>query len=147
MADLRSEDQECVSLLRLTPGAIEPVGEQQWQKIAITFISGERRVELLDNESCLLCRQPSDEIEQLANQLKQLISGTKTTVLFEPAEPSFELNFSSQPAGGIKVEAWLDASNGTTGFYAGDGLGIRFLTDLPNLQKFVDELNAETSQT
>jgi hypothetical protein len=71
------------------------------------------------------------------------MSGTKTTVLFEPAEPTFELNFTSQPTGSIKVEVWLDASNSTTGIYAGDGLGIRFLTDSVHLQEFIDELNNE----
>lgn len=145
MAELRSEDTECVSLLKLSPGEIGDLGGQRWQKISISMVSGHRRIELLDNENCLLCRQPTDEIEQLSNQLRQLIAGTRSKVVFEPAEPTFELNFTTQPAGTIKVEAWLDASNSTTGFYAGDALGIRFLTDASNIQKFLDELAAEVS--
>ncbi|MBX9941399.1 MAG: hypothetical protein K2Y32_19205 [Candidatus Obscuribacterales bacterium] len=90
----------------------------------------------------VLCRKPQDEINHLTRQLKDLIDGKKNRVLFEPAEPSFELALEVS-AGSYRVECFIDAGNVETGIYRWDALGVRFFTDQKRIANFIEELENE----
>lgn len=90
----------------------------------------------------VLCRKPQDEINHLTKQLKDLIEGKKNRVLFEPAEPSFELALEVS-AGSYRVECFIDAGNVETGIYRWDALGVRFFTDQKRIANFIEELENE----
>jgi hypothetical protein len=90
----------------------------------------------------VLCRKPQDEINHLTKQLKDLIDGKKNRVLFEPAEPSFELAIEVS-AGSYRVECFIDAGNVETGIYRWDALGVRFFTDQKRIANFIEELENE----
>lgn len=118
-----------------------PDGEMQhWQNLRIQLRSGARGIGSLAAEELMICRTPTDEISLLAQQLEELLNQQREQILFEPSEPSFELSFTRTRRGGIKVEAWLDAGNGTTGIYTWDACGIRFLTTDAHLRQFVHGL-------
>ena len=147
MAILRSEEKETPSSLELKAGATKelPAGPdtQIWQAVELALISGERTAGTLPAEDSLLCRTPADEVQTLIDFLAELTAGKRDTVFFEPSEPSFEISFSRMHKGGIKVEAWLDAGNGNTGFYTWDAFGIRFYTNDELLVSFIEEARNE----
>ena len=167
MAKLVSEDKEVESTLEIVPGPALPVAEimsdQAWQKVGLALVSGPFNINLgyLSNngkssgiastdeeepdEECLFCRKPKDEVHELAEQIEQLIEGKLDSVLFEPAEPFFELRITKAPVFGFKVEAWLDSGNATTGVYRWDGVGIRMHTTRDNLASFTKQLRSEFS--
>lgn len=158
MAKLSSEDREVESVLELVPGPVVDQGEimrdQSWQEVGLVLSSGPFMVELghtgdgsqLEadtHEECLLCRVPKDEVSELAGLIEELISGQKETIVFEPAEPFFELRVSKAQVFGYKVEAWLDSGNATTGVYRWDGVGIRMHTTRENLASFTKQLREQ----
>lgn len=164
MAKLVSEDKEVESTLEIVQGPALPVAEimsdQAWQKVGLALVSGPFKINLGysnnngagadggapdDDEEgeCLFCRKPKDEVHELADQIEQLIEGKVDSVLFEPAEPFFELRIIKAPVFGFKVEAWLDSGNATTGVYRWDGVGIRMHTTRDNLASFTKQLRSE----
>ncbi|MCC6977981.1 MAG: hypothetical protein IT343_06640 [Candidatus Melainabacteria bacterium] len=169
MAKLVSEDKEVESTLEIVPGPALPVAEimsdQAWQKVGLALVSGPFNINLgysnnnengngsdsaveddeEPDEECLFCRKPKDEVHELAEQIEQLIEGKLDSVLFEPAEPFFELRITKAPVFGFKVEAWLDSGNATTGVYRWDGVGIRMHTTRDNLASFTKQLRSEFS--
>ncbi len=90
----------------------------------------------------LLCRSPQDEALDLATKLIELAEDKRSQVLFEPAEPSFELSLKGV-GGGLKLEFFVDAGNVETGIYRWDALGIRFFTNIQAVAAFAAELKAE----
>lgn len=163
MARLVSEDREVESFLELVPGPAVDMGEimsdQSWQEVGLVLTSGPFTVKLghtsplsegqtgatdeTVNEECLLCRKPKDEVLELANLVEELTSGQKEEILFEPAEPFFELRISRAQVFGYKVEAWVDSGNATTGVYRWDGVGIRMHTTRENLVSFTKQLREQ----
>lgn len=148
MAQLISEDQECVSKMLINCGDTktlsgEHTSDQRWQNLSLQLTSGKRAIETASGEEVMLCRAPSDEVAELVNRLDELLEQKRQEVIFEPSEPSFELSLVRTRRGGIKVEAWLDAGNGTTGIYTWDACGIRFYTTDANIRSFTDELRRE----
>lgn len=160
MAKLVSEDKEVASTLEIILGPSLPVAEimsdQAWQKVGLALVSGPFNINLgytsngdvpeeedSDFGECLFCRKPKDEVLELAEQIEQLIEGKLDSVLFEPAEPFFELRVTKAPVFGFKVEAWLDSGNATTGVYRWDGVGIRMHTTRDNLASFTKQLRSE----
>lgn len=147
MAVLHSEEKDCPSRIELS--ALErqiiekPVQDECWQRLILSLHSGDNQINSTPGENCSVCRTPSDELENFALQLESLLSGQKQKVIFEPNEPSFELNFERSRRSGIKVEAWIDAGNAKTGFYTWDAAGIRFFTTDENLADFINELRRE----
>jgi hypothetical protein len=143
MATLHSEDTECASTIALTASRrsapLEDHGAETWQQLELSLKSGSR----LLTEGAIICRDPRDEVAELANLLNDLLSGRRTEVRFEPAEPSFELKFERTREGGIKAEVWLDSGNATTGFYRWDAAGIRFYTTDEHLASFKQDLQQE----
>jgi len=162
LAKLISEDKEVESTLEIVPGPALPIAEimsdQAWQKVGLALVSGPFNINLgytsngdvpaeeePGSEECLFCRKPKDEVHELADQIEQLIEGKVDSVLFEPAEPFFELRVTKAPVFGFKVEAWLDSGNATTGVYRWDGVGIRMHTTRDNLASFTKQLRSEFS--
>lgn len=147
MAILRSEEKETPSTLELKAGSTKelPAGSEQqiWQNVALALKSGERTAATMPNEDSLLCRTPTDEVQGLIDYLAELVEGKRDKVFFEPSEPSFEISFARMHKGGIKVEVWLDAGNGNTGFYTWDAFGIRFYTNDELLVSFIEEARKE----
>jgi hypothetical protein len=153
MAILRSEDDQQPSTLEITKGAIEVIGGQNWQRFQLTVRSGNFVLKLASEDSspsssgnpvdCLFCRSPKDEVSELAAKIEQMVNLSKDRVLFEPAEPSFELSICRAGASGVKVEVWLDSGNATNGIYRWDAAGIRFHTLQERLADFLKELKQE----
>ncbi len=145
MARLLSEDSECISILAITVAPTQPDADlhagQLWQLLTLDLTSGERQLA----ESCLVCRQPRDEVSELVGLLFDLLAGRRAKILFEPAEPSFELAVERTQEGGMKVEVWLDSGNAASGFYRWDAAGIRFYTTGESLTSFAAELMQEFS--
>lgn len=147
MAVLKSEERDCPSQIELK--ALErqivekPVQDECWQRLLLSLQSGDNQINSTPGENCSICRTPTDELENFALQLESLLNGQKQKIIFEPSEPSFELNFERSRRAGIKVEAWIDAGNAKTGFYTWDAAGIRFFTTDENLAEFINELRQE----
>jgi len=139
--------------------------DQLWQLVDLEVVSGTRTLSFTTADgqeqslehlghavqdisavahAYLICRKPSDEARNLVKMLEEVISGKRPKLLFEPAEPSFELSINAV-GGGLRVELFVDAGNVETGIYRWDSLGIRFFTTAQNLQSFVDELKADFS--
>lgn len=143
MAKLLCEDSECLSWLEMIESPANPdkqeAAGQIWQRITLTLASGSRRL----SESCLICRQPEDEVGNLVARLGELLDGKREKALFEPAEPSFELDFERTREGGIRAQIWIDSGNAATGFYRWDAAGVRFYTTAEHLAAFKGELENE----
>ena len=45
--------------------------DQLWQSIHLTLTSGKRQLTTLENEDCLVCRKPTDEIADLVGNLRK----------------------------------------------------------------------------
>lgn len=147
MARLSSDDNEAPSYLELigkTTSAINSADEtERWQDVVVVLHTERIRISTEGAGDFTLCRSPLDEPARLIAELEEVIANKRTQVLFEPQEPSFELNFSVSHHGGIKVEAWVDSGNAQTGFYRWDAAGVRFFTNADHLRKFIDELKSE----
>jgi hypothetical protein len=150
MAVLLSEDQDYKTSLRIQPGDAKIIQNQMWQRYSITLTSGVQELMLggkeaaaLESDGCLFCRKPKDEVQDLINKLRQVVDFDREKLLFEPAEPSFELSVNRSGVTGIKVEIWLDPGNAKTGIYRWDGVGIRFYTLQEHLISFLKELEDE----
>ncbi len=146
MATLRSEDTDTASSLELRPRQGEGfrlLNGQLWQSIDLILTSGKRTLETTSNEAVQLCRLPHDEIAELVDFLSALAARDRTEVIFEPSEPSFEMNFQTTHGDLIKTECWLDAGNGETGFYTFDACGIRFCTTTELVEAFINELEKD----
>ncbi len=143
--------------------ADKPLETQTWQYVRLTLENGtrtlafetpqERTFEKNDLSEAvgdiqsvahayLLCRSPQDEALDLAQKLEEMAQDKRSLVLFEPAEPSFELSVKAV-GGGLKVEFFVDAGNVETGIYRWDALGIRFFTNAEAVAAFAAALKAE----
>ncbi|CAN5422908.1 hypothetical protein BH10CYA1_BH10CYA1_02820 [soil metagenome] len=150
MAILYSEDQDYKTSLRITTGDAKLIQNQMWQRYSVHLRSGDHEINLggkssgaLESDNCLFCRKPKDEVQDLIDKLKQVVDFDREKLLFEPAEPSFELSITRSGVTGIKVEVWLDPGNAKTGIYRWDGVGIRFYTLQEHLISFLKELEDE----
>ncbi len=150
MATLNCEDQDYQTSLRIVPGDAKLIQNQMWQRYSVHLLSGDYEIKLggkssgaLESDNCIFCRKPKDEVQDLIDKLKQVVDFDREKVLFEPAEPSFELSISRSGVTGIKVEVWLDPGNAKTGIYRWDGVGIRFYALQEHLISFLKELEDE----
>jgi hypothetical protein len=149
MAILPSEDQESASSIDFAVGEKVELYGQQWHRFSLSLKSGERNLSLgkgdsqEERDACMLCREPNDEAAILVAQLQELVERSRDRVLFEPAEPSFEMEVARSGAEGITVQIWLDAGNAKTGIYSWDAAGIRFFTTQSHLATFVEQLKQQ----
>jgi hypothetical protein len=154
MALLLSEDLESISSLEIAAGPVQDLGGQLWQRFTLIVRSGEYRLVLGNvepgsaasaavEEACVLCRKPLDELANLMDVMQQLVDFDRDKLLFEPAEPCFELVMLRSGITGIKVSVWLDAGNAKTGIYRWDAAGVRFHTTQEHLSDFLRQLKAE----
>ena len=149
MAILRSEDLQSPSSLNFEVGDKVELYKQQWQRFSLTLTSGERVLALgksgsqSERDACMFCKEPNDELASLVTQLQELVDRSRHRVLFEPAEPSFELEIARSGHDGITVQVWLDAGNAKTGIYSWDAAGIRFFTLQSHLSAFLEQLKQQ----
>ncbi|MGH9550701.1 MAG: hypothetical protein ACRD3W_15075 [Terriglobales bacterium] len=150
MAVLKSEDQESLSALELIGGPLRQVTDQTWQRFSLILTSGTTKLSLGvanstpdEDDACILCRKPDDEITRFIKLVQELVDFDRDKLLFEPAEPSFELMIERSNITGLRVSAWLDAGNAKTGIYRWDAAGIRFFTLQEHLVTFLHELKSE----
>lgn len=88
---------------------------------------------------------PHNEFEVLKEQLKKFLAEKdKKTFRFEPSDPSFEIiierikSLDNQEA--FKFYCWVDAGNTKQLEYTWDGLGLRMVTNIAQLQDFANSL-------
>jgi hypothetical protein len=147
MAKLLSEDREIITSVELLNSAAKvKYGEEVWQPLLINLVSGQRSFSNVKPEilqECLLCRSPRDEIDDLLKLLTDLLATRTDRILFEPAEPFFELMIERSGRHGLKVETWMDAGDAHTGIYTWDAAGIRFQTTSANLEQFLEAIRSE----
>src|SRR5690606_27365858 len=96
-------------------------------------------------EHCVLCRSPRDELEGLIGGIRRLLDGASDVFEFEPAEPSFELRFEHQAEGEFRTYLWLNTGNVETEIYRWNSIGIRLFATESDLRRFTDELESEFS--
>lgn len=169
MAVLHAEDTEFESSLTIEPGklftisaqgnsqAAHALETQTWQHVKLILKNNEREVSFeIDHNTYtnsnaatnflahayLFCRKPHDEVIALADRIAELVAGERAQVMFEPAEPSFELSIKSVGES-FKAEFFVDAGNVETGIYRWDSLGIRFFTSAAHLTTFAAALKTE----
>jgi hypothetical protein len=146
MAILHSEDQEVPSWLEMAPSDfVEMDGGQTWQKLLLNLRSGRRELSLTaaDREASLVCREPDDEMLHLISMFDELVQGKRDKVLFEPAEPFFELDVSITRQGSFTIQTWIDSGDASTGFYRWDAVGVRFFTTPEHMKNFAAEMRKE----
>lgn len=150
MAILTCEDQDFKTSFQLVPGDAKLIQNQMWQRYSVHLIAGANEIKLggktagaLESDNCIFCRKPKDEVQDLIDKIKQVVDFDREKLLFEPAEPSFELSIARSGVTGVKVEVWLDPGNAKTGIYRWDGVGIRFFTLQEHLISFLKELEDE----
>lgn len=149
MAVLSSEDQEWSSSLELISGDEQELLGQRWQRFRLLLTSGDHHLTLGNSDSqaerdaCMFCRTPNDEVAELISMLNDFANRKKDRVLYEPAEPSFELEVVRAGPDGLNVHVWLDAGNAKTGIYRWDAAGIRFFTVQSHLLSFVEQLKQQ----
>jgi hypothetical protein len=132
----------------------------------------------LQVRDCILYQSEKDttlvleDIRQLIEELRQLASGKKTRVAFDPIEPDFGLvirnlnesdasvmissaaeiraemptgatNQSTDPSCLSDVNVWIDYPNQVNHFYGGYGPGLYFFVESADIERFSDQLQAE----
>jgi hypothetical protein len=161
MPKLISEDDQSPSFLGFDLGERIQLREQIWQNYSLYLRSGSHVFELSrpgEKQStigstssdpvlsgALFCREPKDEVQLLIKMLEELTANAANKVLFEPAEPCFELLIASTSEDGYNVEIWLDSGNTKTGIYRWDAAGIRFHTIRKHIDSFIGELREKAA--
>lgn len=127
---------------------------------------------------CVLYQNEADttlvleDTRQLIEVLRQLASGKKNKMAFDPIEPDFGLvirsltesdasvlassaaeiraemptgatNQSSVPSNLFDVEVWIDYPNQVDRFYGGYGPGLYFFVEAADIEQFASQLEAE----
>lgn len=153
MAILKSEENALESYLELIGGELksQPTASkassdqsQTWQKFSLRAKAGSYSLVAAGEEPEIwLCRRPVDEIACLHRLVGEVLQHQKKEIVFEPAEPSFELHIKSTEEGGFTVVVWLDAGNATSGYYQWDAAGLRLYSCAEELSRFADQLKQE----
>jgi hypothetical protein len=89
--------------------------------------------------------EPVSELKTFSNDLLRFLDSPQTQFIFQPSDPSFELNIEKikNPLSGdydYKIFYWIDAGNTNQLEYSWDALGIRFLTSKERIRDFALEL-------
>ena len=83
---------------------------------------------------------PHNELEHFKEQLNLFIQNKTASFRFEPSDPSFELIIERLPDLGegenFKVYFWIDAGNTKSLECTWDAIGVRFITNLVQIQNF-----------
>lgn len=149
MARLRSEEGNNPTFFEIKPGGFNTVtgssDEETWQEVSLLLTSGGYVISGGAAQELTLCRSPKDEVAILISELDDLLKHKRSKVMFEPSEPSFEINFERTSYGALRVDVWIDAGNAATGFYTYDAVGIRFLTTDEHVGRFTKQLKEEFS--
>lgn len=152
MARLQSEDMEYPSSFQIARSEELNIGGQRWDRLILRLTQGSTTLSLGGSEtkddpqdSVILCREPTDEAKALVDNLQKVLDGIIEETLFEPSEPSFEINVrrSGTPTQGFRIHIWFDSGNVETGIYRWDSLGLRFFTTDTRLRGFIQDLKDE----
>lgn len=159
MACLSSEDRDQISAFEISPStkclSTETYPDQVYQYFRWSVSCGQRKIESapadkngkeeLIEDGYLLFRKPRDEVKLLIRQLEALRDRESEVVIFEPAEPSFDLKIlrPDNDEEGLKVFLFVDESSVETGISRWDAIGIRYFTDDEKLTLFINELKSE----
>lgn len=93
--------------------------------------------------------KPFNELEQLKKSLTVYLEAKQKSFVYEPGEPSFELEIERTVHSGqfgsneeeFKVYFWIDSGNTTQLEYTWDGIGLRFVTTKSKLVEFLAGIN------
>ena len=151
MAKLISEDKEVITTIELVflKDKLKDKKYFSWIPYKLLLHSGDRFLiyEKLENDSgagdYVFSLKPVNEVQNLVDGIKNfLLNEDKSTFLFEPLEPSFEILFERSHKG-FSVHLWIDAGNVISDHYTWDGFGVRFFTAKKNINSFIEELLLE----
>jgi hypothetical protein len=85
--------------------------------------------------------EPKNEIQNLQKQIDKLLENSeKQSMIFQPYDPSFEIEIFKINPQEFKVYFWIDAGNSNQLEYSWDSFGLRFLTNKKKLEKFKNSL-------
>ena len=148
MAKLSSEDQELKSSFEIN---LKDRINDEWLNYEIVFKVGEEIYKFKSIEDNVVGQfvfalKPKDRLEMFIQYLEKfIVNPEQKELIFEPADPSFELIL-KRAHGGIQAYLWVDNGNTTQLRYTWDARGLRFLTNEIKLKSFLAELKKE-SQT
>ncbi len=90
--------------------------------------------------------KPHNELQAFKDSLKSFLNSKQKSFRFEPSDPSFELVIERLPVIGeetnFKVYFWVDAGNTKDLEYTWDGIGVRFISSIDNLDQLSQNLEA-----
>ena len=147
-----------------------PLGEPYtlWVKYRMALRVGDRVLYQSEKDTTLVL----EDVRGLIKELRQLKSGKKDRVAFDPIEPDFGLvirnlpesdasvtissaaeiraemptgatNQSADPSSLFDVSVWIDYANQVDRFYGGYGPGLYFFVESHDIERFADQLQAE----
>lgn len=150
MAKLLSEDKEVRTNLEiiLLKDTIKSKINISWISYKLILQSGDKNLSYeKENDKgsgdYVFALTPVNEIENFISGIESFLkSKTSKMFSFEPLEPSFEIIL-ERGEKGYAVHLWLDAGNVISNHFTWDGFGIRFFTNLENIELFINELKHE----
>jgi hypothetical protein len=84
--------------------------------------------------------KPINELYQIKTQLENFLLGKIPSFIFQPVDPSFELEIKKINNNEFKVYFWVDAGNTSQLEYTWDAIGLRFITSRSELESFLNSL-------
>ncbi len=121
-----------------------------WQRYEIAFNFGDEKEVFKSAGTDQVIGQfvfsiaPENRAELLISQIESfLVNENQKEIIFEPADPSFELVIKRSHAGGFQAYMWVDCGNTKQLRYTWDARGIRFFTTKAHIETFVSKLKAE----
>lgn len=146
MALFLSEDLQVSSWIRLE--LLKVVEESgQWLDYCLELGSRDHSLILSEHEGAVgrasFSLAPVNELDRFIALLQSALAGN--TVTFEPQEPNFELTIRPERLG-YSAMCFVDNGNSRYHHYTWDGFGLRFFTTRSNLERFLNELVAESKR-
>lgn len=148
MAKLRSED-ELETSFEIN---LKQIVNQTWldYEIAFNFESERKLFESRTEDPTIgqfvFSVEPENRLKLMLDQIESFLNDeSKNDMVFEPADPSFEL-IMRRAHGGYQVYLWVDCGNTKQLHYTWDARGIRLITSEDKIRAFVKELQEEASQ-
>ena len=165
MAKLRSEDQDLETSFEIN---FKGVSNDTWLDYEIAFNFGEERkvfsteastidalpkiesIDTIDDKQAgelagkfVFSIAPQNRAELMVDLMENFLEGSQKELIFEPADPSFELIIRRSHGDGFQVYLWVDCGNTKQLRYTWDARGIRLFTTKNSLSNFVKELKQE----
>lgn len=149
MAKLSSEDREIETSFEIN---LKEVTDTTWQKYEIVFNFDQDKQVFKSKEGgdpsigqFVFSLAPENRLKLMIEQIEKFLTTDTTELVFEPADPSFELIIKRSHADGFQVYLWVDCGNTKQLNYTWDARGIRFFSTKANIESFVEALKAEAA--